>query len=158
MKCKQAQPDLLEYSRDLLTPADSGRIREHLESCAACRAELEAEKKMAESLSSVPVLAPTSDVWQQVVTRVRQERRPLLVFNFSLGRHARRMAAAAAAFVVLMVAVLVSAPWQWQHASSEKESIRQAAALMQVQPVAQPTDDQLTRTNDDMMKVIEGEL
>lgn len=156
MKCSKARPNLLDHCRGLLSPAETQAMCEHLESCAECKALLEEEARLARGLSALPLVAPASDVWPVVESRVRGERRPIWAFAMALGFGFRRAVAVAAVALVLMVALFVRAPWS--PSPSERDSIRQAASLMQVQPASQPSDDQLTRTSDDMMKVIDSEL
>lgn len=156
MKCSKARPDLLDYSRGLLGPAETQAMREHLESCVGCKTVLEDEARLARGLSALPLVAPARDAWPVIESRVRGERRPIWAFAMALGFGFRRAVAVGAVALVLMVALFVRAPWS--PTVSEKDSIRQAASLMQVQPAAQTTDDQLTRTSDDMMKVIDSEL
>ena len=48
--------------------------RQHLESCAGCRAELERLHQRVARLKALPALRPTRDRWPQVAARVRAER------------------------------------------------------------------------------------
>lgn len=66
MKCKTVRTKLAGYLDDALTGAarakERGEIREHLESCIVCRAELERFRKLAVLLSRVPMSIPPSDL------------------------------------------------------------------------------------------------
>jgi hypothetical protein len=66
MKCHTVQAKLAGYLDDAVTRASSIderiQIRGHLESCSACRAELERFRKLAVLLSRVPKSAPPADL------------------------------------------------------------------------------------------------
>ncbi len=55
-------------------PGDAA-AQEHLEACAACRAEHERLHQRVARLKALPALRPTRDWWPQVAARVRAERR-----------------------------------------------------------------------------------
>ena len=55
-------------------PGDAAAL-EHLEGCAACRAEHERLHQRVARLKALPALRPTRDRWPQVAARVRAERR-----------------------------------------------------------------------------------
>ena len=55
-------------------PGDAA-AQEHLEICAACRAEHERLHQRVARLKALPALRPTRDRWPQVAARVRAERR-----------------------------------------------------------------------------------
>jgi len=55
-------------------PGD-GAARQHLEVCAACRAELDRLHQRVARLKALPALRPARDRWPQVADRVRAERR-----------------------------------------------------------------------------------
>src|ERR1035438_2486764 len=66
MKCHAVQTRLAGYLDDAVTGAASVeeriQIRGHLESCSACRAELECFRKLAVLLSRVPKSVPPADL------------------------------------------------------------------------------------------------
>jgi anti-sigma factor RsiW len=66
MKCTTVRTKLAGYLDDALTGAarvtDRGEIREHLEGCKVCRAELEHFRKLAVMLSRMPKSLPPSDL------------------------------------------------------------------------------------------------
>ena len=55
-------------------PGDAA-AQEHLETCAACRAEHERLHQRVARLKALPALRPTRDRWPQVAARFRAERR-----------------------------------------------------------------------------------
>ena len=66
MKCTMVRTKLAGYLDDAVTGAawaeERAGIREHLESCGGCRAELEQFRKMAVMLSRVPKSTPPADL------------------------------------------------------------------------------------------------
>lgn len=155
MKCKRAQPNLLDYSRGLLRTEEAGTIRAHLEGCAACRAALEEDARLAEKFAALPEAGPRADVWPLVHARLAVGRPRLRVFGIVSRPYARRFVGAAAACVVLIVAMV--AVGNWRSASAEKQRIREAIALMQVQPEAAARDS-TGGTTDAMMQVLEEQV
>lgn len=65
---------LLSLREAGVEPGDAA-AREHLESCAGCRAELERLHQRVARLKALPALRPTRDRWPEVALRVRAERR-----------------------------------------------------------------------------------
>ncbi len=62
--------DLAAYRAGELTPLDRARVREHLDSCAACRAELGELENLWELLGETAHLAPpTGSVWPAIRAR-----------------------------------------------------------------------------------------
>src|SRR5260370_12222489 len=66
MKCTTVRKNLAGYLDDALTGAARVKeriaVREHLESCNGCRAELEKFRKLAVLLSRVPKNVPPADL------------------------------------------------------------------------------------------------
>lgn len=66
MKCKTVRTRLATYLDDAITQAvraeERVQIREHLEGCVHCRAELEGYRRLAVLLSHTPKFAPPSDL------------------------------------------------------------------------------------------------
>jgi Putative zinc-finger len=66
MTCSTVRPKLAGYLDDAITGAaqarERARVREHLESCASCREELQRFRKLAVLLSRVPRSAPPADL------------------------------------------------------------------------------------------------
>jgi hypothetical protein len=71
MKCTTVRANLAGYMDDAITGADQARqrvqVREHLNSCAGCREELEQFRKLSALLSRVPRSLPPADL----ATRIR---------------------------------------------------------------------------------------
>jgi hypothetical protein len=65
---------LLSLRESGLEPGDAA-ARDHLEACAACRAELERLHQRVARLKALPALPPPRDRWPQVAARVKAERR-----------------------------------------------------------------------------------
>jgi hypothetical protein len=65
---------LLSLREAGLEPGDAA-ARQHLESCAACRAELERLHQRVARLKALPALRPSRDRWPHVAARVRAARR-----------------------------------------------------------------------------------
>jgi hypothetical protein len=65
---------LLSLRESGLEPGDAA-ARDHLEACAACRAELERLHQRVARLKALPALRPSRDRWPQVAARVKAERR-----------------------------------------------------------------------------------
>jgi hypothetical protein len=65
---------LLSLRESGLEPGDAA-ARDHLEACAACRAELERLHQRVARLKALPALRPPRDRWPQVAARVKAERR-----------------------------------------------------------------------------------
>jgi predicted anti-sigma-YlaC factor YlaD len=66
MICEEVEPNLLDYSKGLLTGAQSQRIKAHLDDCEECRAVLEGERSFALRLEALPIEEPVNDVWALV--------------------------------------------------------------------------------------------
>jgi anti-sigma factor RsiW len=159
MNCNKAQPNLLDYSRGLLKPREASAIRVHLEGCPECRAVLETEIEFAQRLSASPKPMPQADVWLHVQSRIRHDSRRQSFFELLRTGFSRKIAVAAALFAVLVIAMFSIAPWNTpqpaKNRQAEQESIKQAVALLQVQPTSDNTDG---GTTDAMMKVLDDEL
>lgn len=150
----------MDYSRGLLNPRKEMAVRAHLDGCAECRAVLESEVALAGKLATMPRPQPKSDVWLLVQSGIRTEQRPARISVFEQIRLSvsRKAAVAAASVVVVVIALAATSPWESPapvSQTAEKASIKQAVALMQVQPIA---DDSIVGTTDAMMKVLEDEL
>lgn len=154
------QPNLLDYSRGLLNLREETAVRAHLDGCAACRAVLKSEITLAEKLATMPRPQPKPDVWLLVQSRIRTEQKSTRISAFEQIRlsFSRKTAVAAASVAVAIFALAATSLWQSpapEPQAAERTSIKQAVALMQVQPIA---DDSVVGTTDAMMKVLEDEL
>lgn len=148
----------MDYSQGLLSQQEAEDVRAHLETCAECRGVLEQEVKLARSLAGVPSVKPP-DVWSAVQSGIKPQPKPVVPIGFRLGVLTRRLVAASAVFIFLIIALFAAGPWRTDETATvtvpEKEAIRQAAALIQVQPAASTSD---TGTTDAMIQVLEDEL
>ncbi len=159
MNCKQAQPNLLEYSRGLLKEREAQAVQAHLDDCAECRAYLQSELEIAEGLAVHPRLSPDhGKVWSLVESRIQQQPERTSVFEHLQIVFGRKMTAVTAAFaVVILVAVLLLPRIVTQpDANAQKQIAAQVAAMMQVQPVEHQADP--VGTTDDMMSILQNEL
>ena len=126
-------------SEELLALRDgegSAWMRQHVEECAACAAELQRVEQVRSQLRALPSFAPPRDRWPVIEQAARQERRRRRI-SWSAGM------VAAAAVVVLSFVVLRHAA-----APSEDPALRQAmaesAAMEQVFRSLQPDQRALT--------------
>lgn len=92
-RCEGALEVLEPYLDGDLSPAEAARLREHLESCPACAAELELAARIQRELRSLPQLDCPPEVVERVRRAGRGEVVPLRPRNRVLGW---RVAAAAA--------------------------------------------------------------
>jgi anti-sigma factor (TIGR02949 family) len=100
IRCEEAL-DLIEpYLDGELPPAEAARLRDHLEGCPACAAELALARRIQGSLRALPQPDCPPEVIARVVRAGRGEVVPFAAPAVSAGRRARavrgRLAAAAA--------------------------------------------------------------
>jgi len=126
-------------SEELLALRDgegSAWMRQHVEECAACAAELQRVEQVRSQLRALPSFAPPRDRWPVIEQAARQERRRRRI-SWSAG-----IVAAAAVVVVSFVVLRHSA------APPEDPALRQAmaesAAMEQVFRSLQPDQRALT--------------
>jgi hypothetical protein len=74
MKCREAQRRLPGYLDAALGPGDRARLGEHLESCDACRRQLESYRKLAVVLAGVEPSPPPPDLALRIRVEVSRER------------------------------------------------------------------------------------
>jgi hypothetical protein len=103
---------LLSLREAGLEPGDAS-AREHLESCTACRAELDRLHQRVARIKALPALRPGRDRWPQTAARVQADRRA----------HRQRVAGliGLAAAASIAVAVLVAPPAGNVAAAGEQE-------------------------------------
>jgi hypothetical protein len=103
---------LLSLREAGLEPGDAS-AREHLESCTACRAELDRLHQRVARIKALPALRPGRDRWPQTAARVHADRRA----------HRQRVAGliGLAAAASIAVAVLVAPPAGGVAAAGEQE-------------------------------------
>lgn len=112
-------------------PGDAA-ARQHLEGCAACRAEVERLHQRVARLKALPALRPARDQWPAVATRVRSERR----------RRRSRIGALAGLAIAASVAMAVvvsnssgasgAAAWKIEQAMERSQALE--GALSQYDP------------------------
>jgi anti-sigma factor RsiW len=172
MKCKQAQPNLLDYSRGLLAPKEAEAVRTHLEGCSQCAAALEAEVLLAARLEATSLHGPLPDVWPLVQLGIHPSRRSAGILDVFRPTYIRRLAAVAATVGVIIVVLFSAISWRASSAEAEKQRVREAAAMLMTQAAAEqgsPTavttdatlesrDDPLAATREALLEALEREL
>lgn len=104
MNCEQVQPNLLDYSRKLLTGHDHEEIEAHLRQCAECSEVLREEIAFAARLDSLPEEQPVDDVWALVRSKTRPRTvRPLVWLHGLVSTNVRRVATASVVLAALSV-------------------------------------------------------
>lgn len=155
MDCKQAQINLYEYSRNLLNKGEAEAVRAHLETCANCRAVLADEIMLAGKLSALPKAAPRADVWPAVQFKISRERHPAGVLSSLFRSTTRKLALASATAAVMAGALFGAISWRASAEATEKERVKEAIAIMQVQPSPEePTGS----TTDAMLQVLKEQV
>ena len=135
----------------------SGWARQHLETCPACRAELEALYQRIAALKALPVRRPARDRWPAVRDTLRAQRR----------RQRRRWGAwslSAAAGIALLL--LIRPGPGGRVAAAELERVKQQSATLEAELERYDPDQRVTsgRTAalaaalEDRIAVIDGEL
>jgi hypothetical protein len=71
--------DQLLALRESASEPGAATARQHVEACAACRAELERLHQRMARLKALPTLTPARDLWPAVRTRRRAERRAVIL-------------------------------------------------------------------------------
>ena len=74
MHCQEIQPNLLDYSRGLLSGPEAEEVRAHLAGCKACSALAKQDLAFAKRLEAIPAQGPANDVWTLVRTRTKPRR------------------------------------------------------------------------------------
>ncbi|HTC22127.1 MAG TPA: zf-HC2 domain-containing protein, partial [bacterium] len=84
--CKKIHPLLSFYIEEELTPAEKGRVNQHLKVCSDARTELEAYRHLYKASGALPEPQPPQDLHEKIMARVTGKilpipsRRPLWVF------------------------------------------------------------------------------
>lgn len=156
MNCRQAQPNLFEYSQNILSSEESRAVREHLEACAECRAVLEDELRLAKSFAALPKAELRADVWPVVQSQIKPKAQPVGVFSRIFENYARRAAIAVATAAVVAGTIFGVGSWHaTTAAAAEKERVREAIAIIRVQPT---TEEPAGSTTDAMLKVLNEQV
>lgn len=104
MTCEKCRELIIDYAHGELDAATDAAVFEHLQTCAACKAESQAETTLTESLRiaySEELELPTS-VLAMVRQRVRGERAPALLGSFRVWLRPAVLGPAAA--MILLIA------------------------------------------------------
>jgi anti-sigma factor RsiW len=138
-----------------MNPREAEAVCAHLRDCAECRTLLEEEIRLVSRLSALPESELIPDVWPVVQSRVKPRRTFASLFGAPIGGYARRLAVTAMTFAVLVGSTL--AVGNWRSANLEKERVKEAMAIMRVQPVS-AVEEPSGQTTDAMMKVLEEQV
>ena len=129
MNCEQTKDRLDEYLDGELSADDAAAVEQHLAGCEACRAELEALRKTAALVKSLPrVKAPeglASDVKASLARRTTT-RRSLILRWASVGGW---LAAAATLIIVIKLA-----PWEGLPEADRRPAVKAAPELERKDP------------------------
>jgi anti-sigma factor RsiW len=74
MKCSDAHKLMGDYLEGVLAPEESGKLRNHLESCEDCKELLEDFDDIAQQARELPRLEPSDAAWPAILRRVREAR------------------------------------------------------------------------------------
>jgi tetratricopeptide (TPR) repeat protein len=74
MKCSDAHKLMGDYLEGILAPEESGKLRDHLESCEDCKELLEDFEDIALQARELPRLEPSDAAWPAILRRVREAR------------------------------------------------------------------------------------
>lgn len=73
MNCHEMKKYLQDYVGGDLTPAQAQSAEQHLENCAACRAEVESLRALLADFHTLPrAIAPARDLWPEIEARLPQ--------------------------------------------------------------------------------------
>lgn len=98
------QPNLLDYSRKLLSGPECEQIEAHVSECAECAEVLREEIACFKRLACVPDEQPVHDVWALVRSRTRPSHvRPLVWLHGLVATNLRKAASATVALAVLAI-------------------------------------------------------
>jgi hypothetical protein len=156
MKCKNLQPNLLDYSQGLLSPQQASKIRAHLLICADCKTVLDEEMALTERLCAETQPLPKRDIWDVVQARIQKSPQRRSLFDLlSVGAYGRKFAAVAAVLTVLIIGLFAFTGYR--SGVAEKERVKEAIALMQTQP-DKTTVDTSGGTTDAMIQVLQEQV
>jgi Putative zinc-finger len=75
MNCREAERRLPGYLDGAIHSRDHARVREHLDSCGGCRAQLESYRRLSASLAQMQPVAPPADLAVRIRVQASQARR-----------------------------------------------------------------------------------
>jgi hypothetical protein len=141
--CSGSRSQFADYLDGRLTGHEMQRMTAHLETCGACSADFEAERRMLSALASLGPVSGKAKEPEDLVLRIRvalsqeraQSRRSVLAgvemtWRNSVGPFMLQLSAGFASAVLLLgaVAVLVGMFAQPEHASAQDEPLGMATA------------------------------
>ncbi|MGC9319736.1 MAG: anti-sigma factor family protein [Armatimonadota bacterium] len=103
MRCTEVREKLAEYQLGALSEAERSAMEGHLESCAECRAEMEALERLDALLQPAERVEAPEDLWEGVRARLAPRRRGVWRALSEWWRVSPRPALAAAAALVLVI-------------------------------------------------------
>lgn len=103
-RCRDIERELAAYCGGELGLSEQALVRDHLEDCTACRAELDREMNLRNTLGSLPTVSAPSDLDSRIRAAVRSGG------NNPPPRWKRRRLTAAAALVAAVLAVVLLLP------------------------------------------------
>lgn len=75
MDCNEAREELVAFLDGALEAERAGKLKAHLEACAACRSESERLRRAVEATRAVPPTEPSADFSRRFFERLAQEKR-----------------------------------------------------------------------------------
>src|SRR5437899_2421921 len=101
MTCDGIRESAHEYLKGWLEPREAQVVRQHLDRCPECSADLETTRTQLALLDTLPEIEPAPETWNRIQANL--PRRTTRVFKFSL-----RMAAAASILVAVGSFILLA--------------------------------------------------
>ncbi|MEN6582239.1 MAG: zf-HC2 domain-containing protein [Armatimonadota bacterium] len=139
--CDQIQPDLLDYSKGLLSRPESEQIKAHLQQCEECAEVLREEVEFASQLSAIPVEEPINDVWTLVRAQTKPGRiSPLAWLSGLMKSGVRRAAVAVVTVALLLFIVMTLKPAPQQVAKQDLTPKSSVAVKWSDDPMGSQTD------------------
>ncbi len=147
--CNGVRPFLDDLVDGEIDPALAAPVLVHLESCAACRAELEEVRSLLSCARSLPrTVAPEQDLWPRVAARLSAGsfthlRRPVL----------RALATAAALLAAVALGALVAGHGQSASGQASRRGASAPAGLMEAS--WRGTDAELVRLSGQLERIFD---
>ena len=172
MNCVRARRLIPGYLDDAIRPSDRAYVRQHLNTCADCREQLEGYRRLAVCLAHVQPVAPPEDLAVRIRVRAAQARaevnwpvklwrRATLVFKNILEPMALPAAGgiltAMVAFVFAVQGILVGVP----HGAVSNDlplTLIQPARLENLAPFPMSGISDASTTGDDGLLILEATL
>lgn len=142
------QPDLLDYSKGLLSRSESETIKAHIAECAECAALLDQEAAFCARLSAVADEAPLNDVWALIRVETKPRRFRSWGYVGSLFTP-KRLAAVVAGLAAVLGAVYIAV------SPVNDNRQQQNNVVSRPSPVVAVSDEPLAKHTDAMVAAIE---